>query len=109
MMQWFGRSWGAPINAECARCATPVGEPCLHCGELIVDGDQGIVIPHCGNNTITRAPLHCDCHIRMIVGSIGHQLGVCSCKGGNLEDPPEMSTREAARFAADHFRTHGKR
>lgn len=43
---------------------------------------------------------HRECHVRQIVGSIGHQLGFCSCAGGTFEDPPELSKRDAARAAA---------
>jgi len=34
-MTWFGASWGAPLNEECPRQATPAGELCLRCEEPI--------------------------------------------------------------------------
>lgn len=42
-MTWFGASWDAPINEECERQATPVGEPCLRCEEPIESWASGVV------------------------------------------------------------------
>jgi hypothetical protein len=44
--RWFGPSWGAGINEDCDEIATPIGEICARCERVIVDGDQGISIPH---------------------------------------------------------------
>ena len=63
-------------------------EDCLHCGEPAT------------LDAATRQALHRECAIRMVVGSVGHLLGQCSCFGGTREDPPALSTREAARKAA---------
>lgn len=45
--------------------------------------------------------LHKECALRMIVGSLGHQLGICHCPGnaGIMDDPPGLTAREAARTA----------
>lgn len=45
MTQWFGQSWGAPINQSTRHVATPVGVSCVECGSTIQDGDQGVVLP----------------------------------------------------------------
>jgi hypothetical protein len=42
---------------------------------------------------------HRECHLRQVTGSVGHQLRQCSCYGGDREDPPELSVRDAARAA----------
>jgi len=49
--------------------------------------------------------LHRECFLRGVYGSVGHQLGRCSCHGGpGLEDGPEdMTMREAARAAVKLF------
>lgn len=46
---------------------------------------------------------HHACAIRLIAGSVGHQLHRCSCYGGNQEDPPGLSKREAALAAFTIF------
>lgn len=45
MIRWFGKSWGAPVNAQCEEAAVPVGAPCERCKKPIADGDRGIVFP----------------------------------------------------------------
>lgn len=69
---------------------TPVGTPCAHCSESIDENDRGMMAP---------APFHFECFMRMILGSVGHQKGTCSCFGGTDEDPPGMTKREAAKAA----------
>lgn len=70
----------------------PVGKPCLHCEEVIAAGDTGTVN---GAGQIT----HYACSMRMVVGSVGHQRGRCSCHGGTEEDPPGMTRKQAAQAA----------
>lgn len=48
-------------------------------------------------------PMHYECEIRSVVGSVGHQTRRCSCNGGTFEDPLEMTRREAAIAAAFLF------
>lgn len=90
---WFGTSWGAPVCAREDHIETPVGEACLHCGEVIVEGDQGITDMQ-GN------PMHIECHMRGIIGGLNHLRGTCTCCGGTDDpDPPNVSKREAAKQA----------
>jgi len=64
---------------------------CGHCNEEILPGERA------GSRGV---PLHTECLIRMSVGSVAHQQKTCSCFGGTGEDPPTMTTREAAKAAA---------
>jgi hypothetical protein len=101
MHRWFGTSWGAPVCRDEPQVATPVGQPCVHCGEPIRDGDQGVVMP-CGeaDGSWRVAPLHVECHLRMILGGANHLRGNCTCCGGTLpSDPPGLTRREAALLA----------
>lgn len=50
-------------------------------------------------------PEHYECSLRSIIGSLGHQRGLCSCYGGTEEDPPGMTRRQAAAAAANYFNT----
>lgn len=71
---------------------TPVGRQCLHCQETIVEGDIGTI--NYGGQI-----MHYECGMRGVVGSVGHLMGKCSCFGGDEEDPPGMTVREAAQAA----------
>jgi hypothetical protein len=105
---WFGESWGAPMCEDAPHVTTPVGALCLHCEEPVRADDRGVTVPQCGLDDLARrldperllAPsrvaLHLECHLRDTVGSVGHIEGRCSCVGGDEEDPPGLSRREAA-------------
>ncbi len=74
---------------------TPVGQICVYCDEPVVEGDTGTV------NFIGQV-IHYECSLRMVIGSVGHQKGTCSCFGGTEEDPPGTK-RQAAIAAAQMF------
>jgi hypothetical protein len=44
---------------------------------------------------------HYECAARVVAGSVGHQLGLCTCCDGpgSLDDPTGLSDRDAARMA----------
>jgi hypothetical protein len=86
-VNWFGPSWGAAMNRDCPECPVPLDQTCIHCGEGFVLSDPGVV-------TTNGVPFH-------LVGSASHQLKKCYCYGGEWEDPPELTTRQAARLALD--------
>lgn len=94
MVSWFGKRHNAPIYEDTPQVTTPVGKKCLNCDEPILQGEDGFV--ECSNNAFHRA-----CFLRRIIGSLAHQMGVCSCyKGGSeLHDPPGLTKREAAEAA----------
>lgn len=70
--------------------------PCLFCDEPIIGTDR--------RYQYENGPwAHWDCHIRSIMGSVGHLQGKCSCYGGAEGDPPGMTRREAARAAREEF------
>lgn len=99
MTAWFGPSWDAPVN-EGPHVATPVGQLCLWCVEAIEEGDAGVLMPALGDNgEVTLEAEHRDCFLRSVLGSVGHLSGRCSCHGGDQEDPPGMTIREAATAA----------
>jgi hypothetical protein len=71
-MKWFGESWGAPLCSEEDRIETPVNEECFGCDKLVVEGEQGVVLPFMAdkNDPRTTAPYHKDCFIRGILGDV---------------------------------------
>jgi hypothetical protein len=99
----------------------PVALFCVECEERIATTDSGVIMqmteidpeqakgparmitlsadqvrPH-------SVALHEECFMRNIVGSVGHQTGRCSCFGGDFDDPPGMSKRDAAKIAYTIF------
>lgn len=70
---------------------------CVWCDEPILDGER--LAPD------YPQPMHYECGLRAVIGSLGHQRGRCFCYGGTEEDPPELTRRQAARAAALYFHT----
>lgn len=72
---------------------------CLHCREEILPDDR--------RDPYLQPPAHFECGFRAIHGSVGHQRGLCTCRGGpgTMEDPPGLSKREAARAAIVEYYT----
>ena len=78
-------------------------EICQHCGEGIDPGDDRPV-PVVNAEGIFTAHRHWQCALRAITGGLNHLRGLCSCCGGTEPpDPPEMTLREAAIAAVDHW------
>ena len=48
-MNWFGKSWGAPVCEPQDHVATPVGQKCGYCDQAIGEGEIGLVMPVVGN------------------------------------------------------------
>ena len=71
---------------------------CFWCKEEVLPGEES-PLPLNGR----RGEAHRECMVRSIAGSVGHQAGRCSCFGGEEEDPPGMTVREAARAAYQMF------
>lgn len=104
MNAYFGDHWGAPMLDGLRQVPTPIGEPCFFCSEPIEEGDAGLFTTvHYTDNTRVQ-PIHRECNLRMVVGSLGHQRRTCSCfqdPGDDQEDG--LTLREAALAAAREF------
>jgi hypothetical protein len=103
MTVWFGASWGAFCD-QAPHVATPVGARCAYCHELILWTDAGVGLPIFHSEGPPRQGYHhLECWMRLLKGSVAHQLGACACAGVHDEDdvdPPEVSLRDEARAAA---------
>lgn len=88
-------------------------ETCPHCNEPIAPGDtSGPIITRIGADGRVDCPrLHLECSMRSVIGSVGHLLGKCSCPGGTgeMDDPPGMTKREAAKAAYELWRSGSTR
>lgn len=72
---------------------------CDYCKEEIAPGERADVRP---------ANLHRECLIRGTVGSLSHQMRLCSCyiMGSEEGDPPGLTPRQGALIAYRYFVTH---
>lgn len=63
MTRFFGEPWDAPMVDDGHQVPTPVGEPCLHCGQAIVDGDQGFImsVQSADGMAVVSQPAHWHC------------------------------------------------
>lgn len=96
-MRAFGDvNWAVELD----RVPTPVGQPCLHCDEEVAADESGVVTKFYDGKEDKEVPMHRECVLRSIFGSVGHQERRCSCFGGDYDDPPGMTRRQAAKAAA---------
>lgn len=102
-MKTFG---GFAFSFPTESVETPRGEACAWCGEVITASENGVVLPVLGESR--DVSYHGMCFLRTVVGSVGHQAGECSCHGGETEDPPHMTRREAASAAVLYYQTKQK-
>lgn len=61
---WFGPSWGAPVCDTARHIPTPLGEECLDCKGVFVDGDQGLTIPGVHDGVADLRSIHIACFWR---------------------------------------------
>ncbi len=69
---WFGLSWHAPVNDENRHLPTPIGEPCLYCEKIFVDGDRGLTMPHMSEAGASLVSVHLNC-FRHEIGALGYE------------------------------------
>lgn len=78
---------------------SPDAPPCQWCDEPVTAHERS----HGATVNSSGQAVHYECGLRSAVGSVGHQRRLCSCYGGDQEDPPGMTRREAARAALLYF------
>jgi len=69
--------------------------PCEHCGEEVLASQR--------SSSFINQWVHHECGFRMIIGSVAHVEGRCSCymPGSCETDPPGLTPRQAAQAALD--------
>jgi hypothetical protein len=75
---------------------------CENCKEELEADDDVTMMNVAGN----LKPMHRNCQLRLIIGSVAHIERRCSCfvPGSDENDPPGMTIRQAADAAAEAFR-----
>lgn len=103
MMRWFGPDHLPPFDdGDLVRAPAPIGERCVWCDEPILEGEYGFLVPHVESAGSARErPHHNECLARQMLGSVAHQLGLCTCVNpeSKHEDPPGITRRQAAKAA----------
>lgn len=96
VMQFFGDRWDAPAFDDAVEVERPVGAQCLFCPDVIGPEDSGIVTPYIdGRGKRSDSPIHLECHLRSVLGSVAHLEGRCSCvTGRRADDRTSLTHRE---------------
>lgn len=108
-MQFFGERWDAPAFEQAVEVPVPVGQTCLLCTETIEAADSGIVTPYIDARGARRdSPVHIECHLRSVLGTVSHLEHRCSCVTGRKADDFTSATfREEARDTLLWLQQHG--
>lgn len=87
----------------------PVGQLCLQCDEPIGQSDDGLVtmVLRSMSEPATREPVHAECQLRSVVGSLAHLEKRCSCYGGTDHETPGLTRRQEAIAVENWTRWHG--
>lgn len=90
-MKWFGDPWGAPVNRESPRTATPTGSTCWKCDEEIVETDRGYVMPHSSNDpgAPSESIIHHACFMMDIMGPDVYLQAMTGINDGSFDLLPE--------------------
>lgn len=95
MIRWFGLLPFAALCEDCPQVDIPVGAICGWCHERININDNGVYFAN-----VDSAPHHHECFVRMIIGSVAHQQGTCSCHDGSaLHCESDLSRHDEAKLA----------
>lgn len=107
-MAYFGRRWDAPVFDDMQAVETPVGQTCLNCTEPVEHDDSGVVMPHMdARGNVYPSPVHLECHLRSVLGSVAHLEGRCSCATGRrADDRTAQSYRDQARATLAWLQEH---
>jgi hypothetical protein len=68
-VQWFGPSWGAPINDPEHEVPVPVGAPCARCKHPLGDGAKGVAVAASDG---TRLPYALGCFLTELGIDLGY-------------------------------------
>lgn len=83
MNGYFGVRWNAPAFQEAPELPCPVGQMCLLCQEVVVEGESGVIMAFVdAQSQLGIAPQHIECFLRSVMGSVHHLERRCICYGG---------------------------
>lgn len=110
---YFGDPWDVPAVNDAISAPTPLGERCVYCPDVIEEGDQGFLMSAAdmgpdGKVVASLRPVHRECMVREIFGSVSCREGRCLCHG-KTDQPPEPGThRDQGRATMTWLRRHGR-
>jgi hypothetical protein len=107
MNAYFGQPWDVPATEDVPHVGVPVGDLCILCNTAIEEGDSGFIVSWLKAGATSLTGIHRECHLRNVLGSIGHMLKKCHCHGGTLEDIPDLTARENALLVWAWTQTYG--
>lgn len=103
VQQFFGERWDAPAFDDAVAVEVPVGEICRLCEEPIGESDSGILMGYIdGRGKGSISPIHIECHLRSVLGSVAHLEGRCSCATGrHADDRSNLTWREQGQLVVE--------
>lgn len=87
--EYFGERWPSGTCDEGVQVRTPVGEHCDWCQTPVMEGDRGLIMWTQGLAGTYPVPMHRECHLRTVMGSVAHMEGRCSCRTGDWSNRPQ--------------------
>jgi hypothetical protein len=70
---YWGEPWPSGVCDEATQSNTyPLGDRCLLCGVIIVEGESGTYIGDSRIEGWPMKPVHKECSLRSVLGGIGH-------------------------------------
>jgi hypothetical protein len=81
--------WDAPITDDAEWIDVPTELSCMHCRERFEAGDNGAIMP-------TGFAAHRECHLRAVLGGIGHMVDHEFFCHGELGPDAGLSYRTSA-------------
>ena len=77
--------------------------PCHLCDEPMLPGESTVPLTRMHKNKAWQEEVHRVCMLRTVVGSVAHQLRICSCyvEGSTKGDPQDMTLKQGAEAAVE--------
>jgi hypothetical protein len=104
--RYFGRPWGPACDDPARMIDTPIGWPCMYCGELTAAGDDGIIMvevidvadPGAAESDVLARLVaqHRECFLHSVLGTPACRVGTCTC----ATEPPERRRQHARETVA---------
>lgn len=110
---YFGEDWGDAVLDGAEHVKTPVGSNCWYCATAIEDGHAGFIDVLTTRSRlgvkISIEPIHKECRLRSVAGSIHDLQGTCEHRGycHELLEQDGLSVRDDALLVWDWFQEHG--
>lgn len=107
MIRYQGRKWDAPFTDDAIEAV--ITGTCGWCYEEVTVEDNAVETAALLESGPGMLPMHLECHIRMMLGSVAHLEGRCTCRSGSeREDDAYGSVRQEAQATLEWLISHSR-